>query len=124
MHDHVVLLAILLEARDLPPAEHCLQCAPDRIDVDAHVGQLVAADGDPHFGRVEAEVRLQVLHTGVLTGLVEEAVDDALQLRIRHLRHDHVFDRRRSERLAERGWIDRKRERSRNRHEFRAELVG
>jgi hypothetical protein len=37
------------------------------------------------FGRVEAQVDLQVLHARVLAHLVEETVDDALQLGVRHL---------------------------------------
>ena len=83
LHDHVVLLALALEARDLAAAEHRLQRAADGLDVDADVAQLVAVDVDAHLGRVEAQVDLQVLHAGDLARLVEEAVDDPLQLGVR-----------------------------------------
>ena len=44
LHDHVVLLAVALEARDLAAAEHRLERAPDGVDVDADVAELVAID--------------------------------------------------------------------------------
>ena len=61
-----------------------------------------------------AQVDLQVLHAGELARLLEEAVDDTLQLRVRHLRHDHVLDGRGAEALAERRRVDRERERAGN----------
>ena len=62
LHDHVVLLAVALEARDLAAAQHRLQRAADGVDGDADVGELVAVDVDAHLGRVEPQVDLQVLH--------------------------------------------------------------
>ena len=124
LHDHVVLLAVLLEARHLAAAEHGLQRAADRVDRGADVGELVAVDGHAQLGRVEAKVRLQVLDARILARLVEKAIDHALQLRVRHLRHDHVFDRRRAKRLAQRRRIDRERERAGNRPQLRPQLVG
>ena len=62
----------------------------------AEVGELVALDRDPDLGRVEPQVHLQVLHAGVLAHLGDELLGRARELRVRHLRHDHVLDRRRS----------------------------
>jgi hypothetical protein len=36
LHDDVILLAVLLEARHLPAAEHGFQRAADGVDVDAN----------------------------------------------------------------------------------------
>jgi uncharacterized protein YlxP (DUF503 family) len=44
LHDHVVLLGVLLVARDLATAEHALERARDHIDVDTPVGRAVAID--------------------------------------------------------------------------------
>ncbi len=85
LHDHVVLLAVLLEAGDLTAAQHRLQRAADGVDADADVGELVAIDVHAHFRRIEPEVDLQVLHAGILAHLLEEAVDGALQLGVRDL---------------------------------------
>ena len=46
LHHHVVLLAVDLEARDLPPAQQRLQRAPDDRYVEPEVGHLVAVDLD------------------------------------------------------------------------------
>ena len=88
------------------------------------VGQLVAVDRDAQLRRVQAQVDLQVQHARILARLVDEALDHALQLRVRHLRHDHVLDRRRAERLAERRRIDREGDHARDRRELRPQLVG
>ena len=124
LHDHVVLLAFPLEARDLTTAEHRLQRPANRFHGDANIGKLVAVDRDADFGRVESQIDLQVLDAGILARFVEKAIDDPLQLGIRHLRHYHVFDRRRAEELAERRRIDGERERPGDRHDLRPHFVG
>ena len=108
LHDDVVLLAILLESRDLTSAEHGLKSPPNRFDIRADVGNLVAVDGDLEFGLVQPQVRIHVRQAGIFCGLGHQAVDVLLQLLKGRRGHDDELQGLVAA-LAERRQIDRKR---------------
>src|SRR3546814_21099627 len=59
-------LALALEARDLPAAQHRLQGSPDRRDRDAEVGSLLPVDIHPDLRVVQLQVCVEVENARVL----------------------------------------------------------
>ena len=72
LHHHVVLLAVLLEARDLASAEHGLQRAAERVDLDAHGRRLLAVDANVELRRVQLEIAVEVDEPGIVVHLVDQ----------------------------------------------------
>jgi hypothetical protein len=72
LDDHVVLLALALEARHLATAEHGFERAADGLDLHAGVHRLVAIDDHRQFGLVQLEIGIDVGEARVLRHLVED----------------------------------------------------
>ncbi len=123
LHDHVVLLAVLLEACDLVAAQHRLQGAADRLHRYAQVGQLVAVESNPQFGRVQSQIRLRRLHDSGPVDLGDVLRDHPIEVGIGHLRHDHEVHRQLARRLPEPRWIDGEPDHPRQALEFLIQLA-
>ena len=109
LHHHVVLLALLLEAGHLPPAQQRLQRPADFLHVGADGGDLVALEHHRQLRLVQAQVGIHVRHARILPGLGQDLIDQVLQFRIAAAL-DHELHRRIAEALAQRRRIDRKRQ--------------
>ncbi len=121
LDDHVVLLAVALEAGDLPAAEHGLEGAPDGVDLEADVGHLLAVEVDLELGLVQLEIGVEVDHARELARLGEQRVGHLLQLGIGLRGLDHELHRLLDRALAERGRVDRERQNTRDAEHARAE---
>ena len=82
LHDHVVLAALALEARDLPAAEQGFERTADVIDAHADVGDLVALQLHGELRLVQAQVRIDVGEARVLAQLREQRTRGGPKLRI------------------------------------------
>ena len=105
LHDNVVLLAVLLEARHLPAAEQRLQCAPDHRHVEAEIGDLGPVHVDAELGHVELQVGLDAFQARIGADALQHQVDVLLQLLVGAGRLDHELDRARRATLPERARI-------------------
>src|SRR5690606_27176536 len=92
LNNDVVLFATVAETRDLAPAQHGFQCAPHFAHIDAHVGQLVAVHTYLQFRRVQSQVGVEVLQTGVIGQPVHQQLHHGGHFRVRSLAHDHEVD--------------------------------
>ncbi len=101
LHDHVVLLALVLVARDVEAAEQRLEGMADRLHGDAERGGLVAIDLDGELRFVQLQVRVQTGDARIRAQLRHDLVDLALQLLV-GVAVDHVLDLLREQGLPER----------------------
>ncbi len=108
LHHNIILLAILLEARDLAAAEHGLERAAERVDLDADRRRLVAVHCDVELRRVQPEIGVEIDEAGIVFRLLHQRVDHLLQLFVRTRGLDHDVDRLLARALAERRRIARK----------------
>ena len=67
-----------LEARHLAAAEHGLERAAERVDLDSGRRRLLAVDGDLELRRVELEVGVDVDQPGIVARLVEHRLHHLL----------------------------------------------
>ena len=95
LHDHVVLLAVLLEARHLPAAEQRLERAAHHRDVEAEIGDLGAIHLDAELGHVELQVGLDAFQPRIGADALQHQVDVLLELLVGARRLDHELDRAR-----------------------------
>ncbi|MDT4848261.1 hypothetical protein FQZ97_823480 [compost metagenome] len=93
LHQHVVLLAVLLEAGHLAAAEQAFQATADGGDVGAHGHRLFAVDRDLQLRRVELEVAVQALQCRIVAHPFHQLVDVGLQLAVLQRRADHEVHR-------------------------------
>ena len=80
LHDHVVLLCVLLVARDLAAAEHALQRTPDHVHRHAEVRRAIAIHLHRELGHGQLEVRVGRHQAGVPAHFVEEGLGHAGEL--------------------------------------------
>jgi hypothetical protein len=71
LDDHVVLLAVALEAGHLAAAEHGFQRPADGLDLHAGIHRLVAIDDHRQFGLVQLEIGIDVGEARILRHLFE-----------------------------------------------------
>ena len=124
LHDHVVLLALALEAGDLAAAEQGLERASQGLDFDADGRSLVAVDVHFELRRVELEIGIDIDEARIVGGLVQHLVDHDLQLGIGPRGLDHHLDRLVAYALSERRRAARKGDDAGDRHHLRCEFGG
>ena len=107
LHQHVVLLTILLEARHLAAAEQAFQAAADGGHISAHGYGLFAVNRDLELRRVELQIAVQAFQPRIIAQLIEQLIDIALQLAVLHGRANHEVHRLVSRALPERWTVDR-----------------
>ena len=105
LHDHVILFAVLLEARHQTTSEHGLQRAPDDIHVRSHVLHFVAIDAHPQLRRIHAQIGIDIDEAGVLLHLSLHALHEALHLFVRHGGKNHELNRFRARALPQRAGL-------------------
>ena len=79
MQNHVVLLCIALESRDLASAEHRLEGAPDDAHVDAYGCHLLAIHLDPELRLVELQVGVDVHQRWLVAQPAQNFLDVAVE---------------------------------------------
>ncbi|MDT4849722.1 hypothetical protein FQZ97_838500 [compost metagenome] len=107
LHQHVVLLAVLLEAGHLAAAEQAFQAAADGGDVGAHRHRLFAVDRDLELRRVELEVAVQAFQPRVVAHPRHQLVDVLLQLAVLQGGANHEVHRLVARALPQRRAVDR-----------------
>ena len=83
LHDHVVLLAVLLEAGHLATTQHCLQRTANGLDLNTAVRGFVAVERNRKLRLVQLEVSVDVGDAGVLRDFGKDLGGQPLQFGIR-----------------------------------------
>ena len=109
LHHHIILLAVLLEARHLAAAEHGLERAAERVDLDAHGRGLIPIHGNIELRRVHPEIGVDIDEAGIIARLVQKRVDHLLQLVVGPRGLDHEIDWLRARVLTKRRRVARER---------------
>ena len=125
LHDHVVLLAVALVARDLAPAQHGLQRAwPTASTPTPMSAALVAVDVDAQLGLVQAQVDVGLRRCpGSWRSRRASAASTPLRFCVAVGGLDHEVDRPVAEALAQRRRRDRECVDARQRANLRLQLA-
>ena len=106
LHDHVILLAIALVARDVAPAQHGLHSAAHRIDAHAQISGFFPVNFKADLWLIQTKIRIHLQKAGVFGELILKLANHLRQIGVAVRCHDDEVHGSTRKALPERGRRD------------------